>query len=118
VAELASLPPSPFDARLRAHFLELSSRHAAVVEQAIDDAPRAAAWWAEDLRAFVAHEHEAAAQREATLPLDLVEGRGVEAARELSRRLVRQFGELVEWWPEITRAVADLRAGGVAPERW
>jgi hypothetical protein len=118
LAAIASDPPDVFDARLRAHLLEQSSRHAAVVEQAIEAAPRSAPWWAEDLRAFVTREHDAAAEREATLPLDLVEGRGVEAARALSRRLVRQFGELAEWWPEITRAVADLRAGGVAAERW
>jgi hypothetical protein len=118
LARLAAEPPDAFDARLRAHLLEQSARHAALVEQAIDAAPRAASWWAEDLRAFVAREREAAAQREATLPLDLVEGRGVAAARELSRRLVRQFGELVEWWPETTRAVADLRRGGVPAERW
>jgi FkbH-like protein len=119
VAELGTAAPDLYEARLRSHLADQASRHAALVERAIDDAPRAAAWWAEDLRAFVARERAAADGPEATVPLDLVEGRSVEGARELSRRLVRQFGELLEWWPEIARAVAELaRSGDAPPERW
>ena len=117
VADLGAAPPPEFESLLRAHLADEAERHAALVEQSIDAAPRAASWWVEDLRAFVARERAAAAQPEATAPLDLVEGRGVEGARELARRLVRQFGELLEWWPEVLRATAELRATA-PPERW
>ena len=108
-----------FEALLRTRLRDDAARHAAIVEAALDAAPRAAAWWRDALLTFVAHEHEAANRAEATVPLDLVDGRGFEAARDLAHELVRRFGELLEWWPQITRVAATLHAAGSgSPERW
>ena len=119
IAGIAARSAGDFEALLRSRLRDDAARHAAIVEAALDAAPRAAAWWRDGLLSFVAHEREAANRAEATVPLDLVDGRGFEAARDLAHELVRRFGELLEWWPQITRVAATLHAAGSgSPEKW
>lgn len=119
LAAFAAEGREAFEERLRARRRLDAARHAALVEEAIAAAPAPARAWVEDLRRFAARKSEAAAGPDAVVPLDLVEGRGVDAARELAREIVRRFGALLEWWPRITRAAAAGGAPGLGPAtRW
>jgi hypothetical protein len=46
------------------------------------------------------------------VPRDLRRGRSLEAARELTQRLVLNFGQLLLAWPEMVEAARALRARG------
>ena len=46
-------------------------------------------------------------------PQDLLEGRSVDEARQLAKRLIVKFGHLLYWWPEIFAAAKSLRARGI-----
>jgi hypothetical protein len=69
-------------------------------------------YWCQDvfnrievLQAYAQSEH-------IDIPTVLLSGRDPVVARDLCRRLVRQFGELLFWWPEIIDAAKELQDNG------
>ena len=69
-------------------------------------------FWANDVKRYLGLLQKALTREDYWVPLDLIDGRSVDEARELSQRLVRKFGELLYWWPHIVEAARGLRAQG------
>lgn len=68
--------------------------------------------WKRDMRAFIDLRRQALSTPEFSVPLDLVVAHGFEHARSLTRTFVREFGQLIEWWPDIVETAHSLRANG------
>ncbi len=114
LAEWGALPSADFQellrlrlggprGRLAAHLTALLQRHRGRPD-----------YWADDVRRVLAGLREAAARKDDAIPTDLNACFGGEAA-ERFRRLVRRFGELLQWWPAVVEAARELRRRGVRP---
>jgi hypothetical protein len=68
------------------------------------------AYWAREARQFIAR-----ARRSALTPAD--EWYADVGGRAALLRLLRQFGQLLIWWPEIVKTARELRAAGRRPAR-
>jgi hypothetical protein len=112
--EIGSTSPADFEAGLNALLRRQMSALAARLEGLLAEHGGQPPYWAEDVRGLLAALREALPRPDWVAPTDL-RASGVEPARELFRRLVRQFGELLRVWPDLVEAARDLRAGGTRP---
>ncbi len=69
-------------------------------------------FWADDVSRMIELTSQASAGEDYIVPRDLRQGRDVDAARQLSRGLIRRFGELLEAWPAMVAGAKRLRAKG------
>ncbi len=70
------------------------------------------AYWAADVQRFLESLRQAMATDAYFVPEDLPAARSDEERKQLTRRLVRRFGELLEWWPAIFERGRALQANG------
>jgi hypothetical protein len=113
--ELGTAAPADFEAALsallRAQLGGLRARLEALLGEYGGQPP----YWAEDVRRLLTALREALPQHVWASPTDLRAAVGLERARELFRRLVHQFGDLLRVWPDLVEAARDLRACGGRP---
>jgi hypothetical protein len=69
-------------------------------------------YWAADVRRFLEAFREAMATDAYFLPEDLPTSRSDDERADLTHRLVRRFGDLLNWWPAIFERARVLQAGG------
>jgi hypothetical protein len=69
-------------------------------------------YWAADVRRFLESLREAVATDAYIVPEDLPSADGDQEQRDLTRRLVRRFGDLLVWWPAIFDRARALQANG------
>ncbi|MDQ6876289.1 MAG: hypothetical protein M3082_01060, partial [Candidatus Dormibacteraeota bacterium] len=69
-------------------------------------------YWAADVRRFLGSLREAMATDAYFVPEDLPSAQSGEERTDPTRRLVRRFGELLEWWPAIFDRARALQADG------
>ena len=110
--ELGALPLKDFETAVRAQTRKTSREFISGVEGRLSDCCESPAFWANDVKKYVAIMLEHMDRPDSCVPLDLLNGRSAEDARELARRLVCRFGELLCWWPNIVRIARDLRNEG------
>jgi hypothetical protein len=75
------------------------------------------AFWAADTEQVLSGWREYFTAPGFGLPADLIPLFGVEQALAAFQRLVRQFGELLQAWPEVVEAARRLKEKGVRPAR-
>ena len=107
-----SLSEALFKAQLRELWTADVSRHILQLEGLIERYDARPAYWTEHVRSRIEALRAFASDDHADLPSDLRAGRSVEEARELTRRLVWQYGELLTWWPVIWETARRLNEGG------
>ena len=83
-----------------------------MLEERLRDEQDSSGFWAADVKAYIRLVRQTLASEAPCVPLDLMEGRTVSEARELSQQLVARFGELLYWWPEMVEAARTLCAHG------
>jgi hypothetical protein len=110
--ELASQTPDDFEAFVRDQLESSNARFLGLLENQLVRQQYAPRYWADDVQKYATLLRQAQANRDYSVPLDLVPGRSVDAARQLTRDLVRRFGELLYWWPQIVATAKKLRASG------
>jgi hypothetical protein len=116
LAEIGSLEPETFDRTV--HEAVTDREAAALAErEALVAARGGPPFWVRDQEAYLRLRREAIARPDFAVPLDLSVGRDAAAARALSRRFVRRYGELIEWWPDLVAAATRLREAGAVPAR-
>ena len=71
-------------------------------------------YWAGDVRRFLESLREAMATDTYFVPEDLPSDRSDEERADLTRRLIRRFGDLLVWWPAIFERARVLQADGRA----
>jgi hypothetical protein len=113
--ELGAAGPADFEAGLNALLRTQMSGLAARLEGLLGAHGGQPPYWAEDVRTLLTALREALPRADWAAPTDLRAAFGLEGARELFRRLVWQFGELLRVWPDLVEAARDLRARGPRP---
>jgi hypothetical protein len=77
--------------------------------KALEDAPK---YWVDDVERYIETLRVSLSNKQSFIPLDLLYGRDLSDARNLTRRLVHKFGRLMYWWPETMQASRSLRSQG------
>jgi len=110
--ELRSMKPSEFEKYVRIRVLHRVTQEISYRETLLDRYHGEPRFWADDVRAWVERRRQFALGCQCTVASDLLHGRSLDEARELTQRLVAQFGELLVWWPDIVRVAKELRDRG------
>jgi hypothetical protein len=110
--ELGTLSLRDFEEFARLHLWRARSGMISNLEKDLMDYRDAPHYWASDLKSYLGIMREALTKPEYVVPADLQEGRSLDEARELSRRLVLRFGRLLRNWPDLIEAARRLRARG------
>jgi len=108
--ELAALPLSDFESRVRGFQQFRTMAFITLLESQLRLHAAAPDFWAEDVRRMIALLWKATGADDYLVPRDLRERRGADAARRLGQELIGRFGELLEAWPTILDAARRLRA--------
>jgi len=73
------------------------------------------AYWAADVRRYIETFREALATDAYFIPTDLPPTRSHDESIEVTRRLVRRFGDVLSWWPAMVTRARTLRTDGRPP---
>jgi hypothetical protein len=114
LVQIGELASHPFARRVHHHIWQDFSRFVQEMEARIDRAGPSRELWVRDVQAHIRRRREYLNTDDGWVPLDLLVGHDMAWAVEASRRLVRDFGTLLQWWPVIVAAAGDLRAEGVS----
>jgi hypothetical protein len=107
--QLGEQHPDDLDAFLRQRLaLSLETTLAEVLR--IGEARPEPAYWADEVAAFAASLAEARARQPPLLPRNLLDAREPAVVQRALGALIRDFGRLLEWWPEMMRI--GLRLAG------
>jgi hypothetical protein len=110
LSQLGRLPDGKFDEFARLIMWDSMSVLIRDIEEKLDGAGAAAAGWAQEARRFMDR-----ARREALAPV--TEAYSSIGGRQVLKRLLEQFGQLLIWWPAIVDTARELRAAGDRPAR-
>ncbi len=105
LTELGRLPGPAFDEFARLAMWASMSTLISNLEGRLASQDPVPARWMRDARQFIAK-----ARRSALAPAEQLYA--ATGGREALQRLLRQFGELIIWWPVIVEAAGELRAAG------
>ena len=70
-------------------------------------------YWAEDVQSFIERLIDFTVHHSPAAPRELLEMQSPDQAMETCRRIVRKYGELLQWWPVIDDAARRLREAGI-----
>lgn len=112
--ELGSLPLRDFEWILRNVLWIRGGSSIDHLERLLEQHGSTPAYWAQDVRRAQDALRQALPREDYVVPVDLLEGRTPAEARELSKRVVFKFGQLLQAWPDIVAAAKDLRSRGVS----
>ena len=107
--DVAALSEKDLLEYLRNRYLFHASRYVEYLEAQLLIHGRKPIFWVDDVEAHLERVRALPAGSDFCVPTDLQEGRSNEEALTLTRRLVNQFGMLLESWPEILAAARSIR---------
>lgn len=113
LCELGNLPAGEFEEFIRLQTWRSSQGFIGLAEERLQSCGDAPKFWANDVRKYLDLLCKSLTTEEYFVPLDLLQGRNINDARQLAQSLVYKFGQLVLWWPEIVTTAKDLRSKGV-----
>jgi len=111
--EWGMVPLADFEDLLRVRILDEISGQMAALEVQLKKHGGQPSYWASDVNFCLGAFREAMTDDLIVVAQDLQADFGVEAARILMQRLVRRFGELLEYWPSLCEAASELSARGI-----
>ncbi len=112
LVELGSRPVPEFTRVVRGHIQTHRSLIAAQLERLFQQFAGQPEFWAHDVRRVLKGIQEMSAKGSSFESSDLSEACGDERPGAFLQRLVRRFGRLLRYWPEMVEAARDLRARG------
>ncbi len=112
LVQVGSMKLRDFEEFIRMHLLREHANAMVNLEQDLADYGNAPAYWAHDVKEYLAEWRTSLLKPDYIVPRDLREARGLEQARESSRQLMSQFGTLLLNWPDIVQLAHQLRARG------
>jgi hypothetical protein len=107
---IGSLAPQDFDAFVRSMQQHRIAAFTAIVSSRLHAAAPPPPYWTADAERLIERLTSAAAGEHYTVPRDLRDRHGIDAARALSQELVLKFGDLLSAWPDIVAAAGRLRS--------
>lgn len=112
LVQISSMKLRDFEEFLRLHLWREQGNAMVNLEQDLMDYDNPPAYWAHDVKEYLAEWRTALIRPDYVVPRDLRESSGLDQARELSRKLVFQFGHLLCQWPDIVECARTLRVKG------
>ncbi len=109
LTDLGLQPWPSFDKFLRARLREWAEAGNQRLERRLQKRGDAPEYWAKDVKKYIAIKKEWVTQDECTTPLELLYGHDPEQARQLTQKLVCNFGQLLIWWPALLQTARELR---------
>jgi hypothetical protein len=113
LVDLASSTPASFEEVTRLHLWQAFGNWAAWLDARLRTFGGQPAYWGNDVQRVLARIRVALTDPEFAIPWDLHQAFGAGAARDMTQRLVGQFGQLLQSWPILVEAARALRARGV-----
>jgi hypothetical protein len=107
---IGSLEPREFDAFVRNMQQHRIAAFTALVSSRLHAAAPPPPYWTADAALLIERLTNAIAGEHFTVPRDLRDRYGIDAARALSQELVLKFGDLLSAWPDIVAAAIRLRS--------
>ncbi len=111
--DFGSLSIKDFKECVGSAWVAAASRYIGYLEYLLDLYHGAPEYWAEDVRHFIEGLTDFTVHQSAAAPRELLERQSPDQAVETCRRVVRRFGELLQWWPVIYGAARRLREAGI-----
>lgn len=110
--DLGSMSLPDFEEHLRLRIWQSASPILGQIERSLETAEGAPEFLKRNRRKYLHVVRAALTRNEYIIPRDLAALHGPEHARRLSQQIVRQYGELLEAWPDLVRAAQRLRSEG------
>jgi hypothetical protein len=107
---IGSLAPREFDAFVRNMQQHRIAAFTAIVSSRLHAAAPPPPYWTADAAQLIERLTNAIAGEHFTVPRDLRDRYGIDAARALSQELLLKFGDLLSAWPDIVAAAIRLRS--------
>jgi hypothetical protein len=111
--EIASLPIGDFERWLHQQLCQQMSFAVEWLDRELQRRRDLPAYWHDDVSSYLIGIQEFMTRPECTVARDLLEWRSVAEARLMTRNLIRQYGELLIWWPELCSLCTTLKSTGV-----
>jgi phenylacetate-coenzyme A ligase PaaK-like adenylate-forming protein/acyl carrier protein len=112
LAEVGSLPAPDFEDLVRSQIQRGVSLYLQTLEDQLQLHHEQPEYWASNLKQFMTIMRQSLLKDEFYVPLDLLYGRSLSEARELTQHFVGRFGQLMHWWPDIVEVTRALRNQG------
>jgi hypothetical protein len=106
------MPQSDFEEFILIRFWEQTSKLINMAEELLQSYEYSPDFWAENLETYSKALKSVLLRKESIIPFDLKEQTNTEAPLSFTQQLIYQFGELLDWWPEIVRSTKQLRSEG------
>jgi hypothetical protein len=113
ISDLGALKTADFEEQVRTIWLAVTSHSVGFLQSLLDLHHGQPDYWAKDVLAMIENFKDFTLHGSPAVPRELSGIQPVEQAKESCRRLVRNFGELLRWWPVIYSAATRLRADGI-----
>ncbi|MGD0728411.1 MAG: hypothetical protein ABSB63_23155 [Spirochaetia bacterium] len=111
--DVGSLKIEDFREYIETVWVAAASRYIGYLEYLLDLYHGEPDYWAEDVLSFIERLTDFTVHQSAAAPRELLATQSPEQAMETCRRVVRQYGELLQWWPVIYGAAGALREAGI-----
>jgi hypothetical protein len=111
--DVGSQKIADFKAYVETIWVGAASRYIVFLEHLLDQYHGEPDYWTDDVLSFVDKLADFTIHGSAAVPRELLETYTTDEAVEICRRVVRKYGELLQWWPAIYEAASDLRGAGV-----
>lgn len=112
LVKVGSLNIEDFREYVDSLWVAAASRYIGYLEYLLDLYHGEPDYWAEDVQSFIEKLTDFTVHQSAAAPRELLEKQSPDQAVETCRRVVRKFGELLQWWPVIYATAKQLRAAG------
>jgi hypothetical protein len=108
--ELGAMSQPDFDEYVQMQMWQMEAIYICFLEHQLREYVESPRFWVKDIHKHLSELRIALCTRERFAPQDLLEGRDIDKARDLARRLTFKFGQLLYWWPEIIKVAGILRS--------
>ncbi len=110
--ELGSILLADFEEFVKTQAWKTNSQFISLMEEHLCLHGESPDYWSNDIKKYISILCQSMVRKDYWVPLDLLEGRTIDEVRELTQRLVFNYGQLLYWWPEIVEVSKNLRTQG------
>ncbi|TAL38501.1 MAG: hypothetical protein EPN93_04635 [Spirochaetes bacterium] len=106
---IASMDNADYESFMKSRWIAQASYRIGLMENSLMEYNHQPSFWARDLERAIKSMEEFALKGEASVPSDLLQGRTPVEARDLGKKILGMYGELLYWWPSIVDAARALK---------
>ena len=111
--DVGSLKMDDFKKYVQAIWVAGASRYIGILEQLLDLHHSRPDYWAHDVTSLIERLTDFTVHQCAAAPRELRERLTPDQAMETCRRMVRRYGEVLQWWPVMYSAAGRLKEAGI-----